>query len=125
MSFDRLNVFQKAYDLSLTVHKRSLSFPKLEQTELASQLRRSSKSICANIGEGLGKQASAKDVVRFVRMAIGSCDETRIWLKYARDLGYVSAEEYQQLHEGYCEVGKMLSGLAKYWAARGNPPSSV
>ncbi len=89
----------------------------MEQTELASQLRRSSKSICANVGEGLGKQASSKDVVRFLRMAIGSCDETRIWLKYAKDLEYISIEEYQQLHEGYCEVGKMLSGLIKYWSA--------
>ena len=50
--------------------------------ELASQLRRSSKSICANLGEGMSKQASSKDVVRFLRMALGSCDETRIWLKY-------------------------------------------
>ena len=122
MSFDRLSVFQKAYDLSLVIHKRSLSFPPMEQTELASQLRRSSKSICANVGEGLGKRASAKDVVRFVRMAIGSCDETRIWLRYARDLGYITPGEYGQLHEGYCEVGKMLSGLVKYWTTRGNPP---
>ena len=118
MSFDRLHVFQKAYDLSLTIHKRSLSFPHIEQSELASQLRRSSKSICANMGEGLGKQTSAKDVVRFLRMAIGSCDETRIWLKYANDLGYITSQEYGWLHDGYCEVGKMLSGLIKYWSAR-------
>lgn len=121
MSLDRLSVFQKAYDLSLTIHKRSLSFPKLEQIELASQLRRSSKSICANVGEGLGKQASSKDVIRFLRMAIGSCDETRIWLKYARDLGYLDPGEYEQLHDGYCEVGRMLSGLVKYWAGRAKP----
>ena len=73
MSFESLSVFQKAYALSLTIHRRSLSFPRIEQSELASQLRRCSKSICANIGEGLGKQASEKDVVRFLRMSIGSC----------------------------------------------------
>ena len=116
MSFETLSVFQKAYDLSLTIHKRSLDFPKLEQSELASQVRRSSKSICANIGEGLGKQMSRKDVVRFLRMAIGSCDETRIWLKYARDLGYISTEEHEMFREGYIEVGKMLTGLIKYWS---------
>ena len=76
MLYDRLDVFRKAYDLSLAVHKRSLAFPKFEQFELASQLRRSSKSICANFGEGMSKQASAKDVIRFLRMAIGSCEET-------------------------------------------------
>ena len=106
MSFDRLSVFQKAYDLSLAIHKRSLSFPRLEQTELASQLRRSSKSICANVGEGLGKQASAKDVIRFLRMAIGSCDETRIWLKYAKDLDYITIEEYGDFHEGFARSAK-------------------
>ena len=116
MLFDRLHVFQKAYDLSLAIHQRSLSFPRIEQTELASQMRRSSKSICANIGEGMGKQASPKDVVRFLRMAIGSCDETRIWLRYARDLGYVTSEEYGPFHEGYCEVGRMLTGLIKRWS---------
>jgi four helix bundle protein len=118
MPFDKLEVFRKAYDLSLAIHRRSLSFPVLEQTELASQLRRSSKSICANISEGMGKQASAKDVIRFLRMSIGSCDETCVWLKYALDLGYIESQEYQPLHDGYREVGKMLSGLIKYWSAK-------
>ncbi len=118
MLYDKLDVFRKAYDLSLAIHKRSLTFPKFEQFELASQLHRSSKSICANIGEGMGKQASAKDVVRFLRMALGSCDETRIWLKYARDLGYVSSEEYEPHFAGYCEVGRMLTGLIKRWSGK-------
>jgi four helix bundle protein len=118
MIYERLDVFKKAYDLSLIVHRRSLSFPKFEQFELASQLRRSSKSICANVGEGMSKQASPRDVVRFIRMAIGSCDETRIWLKYARDLGYINADDYERFHEAYCEVGKMLTGVMKRWLAK-------
>jgi four helix bundle protein len=81
-------------------------------------LRRSSKSICANLGEGMSKQASSKDVVRFLRMSLGSSDETRIWLKYAVDLGYIEAEEYERLHEGYCEVGRMMTGLIKRWSAK-------
>ena len=117
MLYAKLDVFRKAYDLSLAIHKRSLCFPRFEQSELASQIRRSRKSICANIGEGMGKQASAKDVVRFIRIALGSCDETRIWLLYARDLGYVKTEEYEGLHESYCEVGRMLTGLVKRWSA--------
>jgi four helix bundle protein len=116
MPFEKLSAFQKAYALSLAIHKKSLAFPRIEQIELASQLRRSTKSICANLGEGMGKQTSAKDVIRFLRMAIGSCDETRIWLRYAYDLGYINAEEYAQYREGYCEVGKMLSGLIKRWS---------
>ncbi len=115
MLFEKLDVFRRAYGLSLAIHKRSLSFPKFEQSELASQLRRSSKSICANVGEGMGKQASARAVLKYLRTALGSFEETRIWLRYARDLGYLSAEEYDEFHEGFCDVGKMLSGLVKRW----------
>ena len=118
MLVNQLDVFRKAYELSLAIHRRSLTFPQFEQRELASQVRRSSKSICANLGEGMGKQASARDVIRFLRMSLGSCDETRIWLKYAVDLGYLKAEEYERFHEGYCEVGRMLSGLIKRWSAK-------
>ncbi len=118
MPFHNLDVYRKAYELSLAVHRRSLSFPRFEQVELASQLRRSSKSICANLAEGMGRQISPGDVVRFVRIALGSCDETRIWLEYARDLGYLPADEFDRFHSGYCEVGRMLNGLVSRWAAR-------
>ena len=116
MPFEKLNVFQKAYDLSIAIHKRSLTFPRIEQHELASQLRRATKSICANLGEGMGKQTSPKDVTRFLRIALGSCDETRVWLRYAYDLGYINADEYAKYREGYCEVGKMLTGLIRRWS---------
>ncbi len=51
-----LEVFRRAYALSLDVHKVSLTFPKMEQYALALQLRRSSKSVCANIMEGFARQ---------------------------------------------------------------------
>ena len=120
MPFHNLDVYRKAYDLSLVVHRESLRFPRLEQYELASQMRRSSKSICANIAEGMGRQVSPKDVISFLRNALGSCDETRIWLEYARDLGYFDAEKFSSLHEPYCEVGRMINGLVKSWQAKAN-----
>jgi four helix bundle protein len=55
-SFEDLDVFQRAYALSLIIHKASLAFPKVEQFGLAEQVRRASKSICANLAEGFGKQ---------------------------------------------------------------------
>ena len=66
--------------------------------------------------EGMGKQGSPKDVVRFVRMALGSCDETRVWLDFARDLGYIDAQIHSQCDEGYREIGRMLTGLVKKWS---------
>ena len=115
MPFHKLDVYRKAYDLSLVVHKQTRKFPAFEQREFASQIRRSSKSIPVNIAEGMGRQMSPRDVVRFLRQALGSCDETRVWLEYARDLEYIDGSRFEELHDAYCEVGRMLNGLIKSW----------
>jgi 23S rRNA-intervening sequence protein len=59
MGFEDLAVFKLAYRLSLEIHRASLSFPAVEQYALGDQLRRASKSICANLAEGFGKQGVA------------------------------------------------------------------
>ena len=55
-TFEDLEVFQRAYRISLEVHRASLKFPEVERHVLADQIRRASKSICGNIAEGFGKQ---------------------------------------------------------------------
>ena len=116
MPYHRLDVYQKAYRLALDVHRFSLDFPKVEQYGLAQQVRASSKSIPVNIAEGMGKQESPADVKRFIRIAIGSCDETRVWLEFARDLGYLKPEQHAALEERYQEIGRMLRGVIKRYA---------
>ena len=87
-----LAVFRRAYRLSLEVHRISLGFPKVEQWALGDQVRRASKSICANLAEGFGRQGrSPADFERFVVMAMGSADEMRVWTRYCRDLGHIDA----------------------------------
>jgi hypothetical protein len=62
-----LEVFRRAYQLSLEVHRASLEFPRIEQWALADQVRRSSKSICANLAEGFAKQSySAAEYRRYL-----------------------------------------------------------
>ena len=117
MPYHRLDVYQKAYQLALEVHRISLDFPKIEQYGLAQQLRASSKSIPANIAEGMGKQGSAAEVRRFIRIAIGSGDETRVWLEFAKDLGYVDSEIHGQFEVRYQEIGRMLHGVIKRYEA--------
>ena len=58
-SFENLEVFRKAYKVSLEIHKKTLVFPKEEQYGLADQMRRASKSICANLAEGYAKRAAS------------------------------------------------------------------
>ena len=71
--FEDLEVFQRAYRLSLEIHRESLKFPEIEQRALGDQIRRASKSIPANIAEGFGKQRlSAAEFRRFLMIAIGS-----------------------------------------------------
>jgi four helix bundle protein len=113
-SFEDLEVFKKAYRLSLEVHRKTLEFPQIEQRALADQLRRCSKSICANLAEGFGKQqASRREFGRFIAMALGSSDEMRVWLRYALDLDYVDEDQWRAWRDGYQEVAQMLQGLRR------------
>ena len=119
-AFEDLDVFRRAYRLSLDVHRKSLEFPPLEQRALADQLRRASKSICANIAEGFSRQGrSAAEFKRFLGMAMGSADEMRVWLRYCLDLGYVDAETWRRWRDEYQEISKMLQGLSRKWQAVG------
>ena len=109
-----LVVFQRAYKLSLEVHKATLCFPKMEQYALGDQMRRASKSICATLSEGYGKKAlSAKEFRRFVFMAIGSADEMRIWCRYALDLNYITPAQWESWRNEYQQIAKMLQAFAK------------
>src|SRR5437660_6812875 len=71
--------------------KESLGFPRIEQFAMADQIRRASKSICANVAEGFAKQRrSSAEYRRYLLMAIGSADELmRVWIRYCLDLNYI------------------------------------
>ena len=112
--FEDLKVFQRAYKASLEIHRMSLSLPEAERYVLSDQMRRASRSICALLAEGFGKQANSKrEFRRYLLMAVGSSDEMRVWLRYCYDLGYIGAEEWQALRDEYEEISKMLQGLVK------------
>jgi four helix bundle protein len=78
-----LDVFRLAYELSLAVHRASLTWPKIEQYGgLADQARRASKSVCSLVVEGVGRQtASSHEFARYLTMAIGSGEEARLWCR--------------------------------------------
>lgn len=115
-SFEDLEVFQRAYRLSLEIHKLSLTLPKEEQYSLADQIRRASKSICANIAEGFGKQnQSSNEFKRFLLIAMGSSDEMRVWVRYCLDLGYMSEDSWKYFSSEYRRVAKMLNRLHNTW----------
>lgn len=109
-----LVVYKKSYSLSLDIHRLTLEFPKIEQYALADQLRRSSKSVCANIAEGFGKQSySSAEFGRFLAIAEGSVIETQTWLQYASDLGYINSTIYERWDMEYYSIKAMLYKLRR------------
>jgi four helix bundle protein len=115
-SFEDLEVYQRAYRLALELHKFSLEFPRIEQFALADQIRRASKSVCANIAEGFARQrSSSADFQRFIVMALGSSDEMKVWLSFCADLGYVTATDVKRMRDDYSIVARMLHGLRAKW----------
>ena len=112
--FRDMRVYQQAFAVSLNVHKASLEFPKIEQYALASQMRRASKSICANLAEGYGKQShSVPEFNRFISMSIGSANEMIVWTEYALALGYITEETFATWSDSFDHIAKMLQKLRK------------
>lgn len=112
--FEKLEIFKCAYRISLIIHKASKKFPKDEQFSLADQIRRASKSVCANIVEGVAKQFHSKpEFKRFLLIAIGSSDEVRMWARYCYDLEYIDQTTWQLWRDEYQQISSMLHGLYK------------
>jgi four helix bundle protein len=113
VSFEDLEVFRRAYRLSLEIHRTSLSWPVIEQRALGDQMRRASKSICANVAEGYSRQKRSKaEFRRFLQMATGSSDEMRVWVRYALDLGYIDEPTWQRWRDEFQIISRMLQTLS-------------
>jgi four helix bundle protein len=108
--FESLKVWQKSHQLMLDIHHELLPLlPKEERYGLNDQIRRSSKSIGANIAEGYGRFYYG-DNVRFCYNARGSLDETLNHVRSAFDLNYCPEELYQKYRREIDEIRKMLNG---------------
>ena len=109
--FRDLKVYQLAYRLAMEIFELSKSFPPEEKFSLTDQVRRSSRSVAANIAEGYRKKQYVKMFVSKMADADGEATETQVWLDFARHCGYVSPERQRELTSGYEEVGRMLGGM--------------
>ena len=111
-----LAVFRRAYAVSVMIHRASLQFPKSEQYGgIADQLRRSSKSVCALLAEGAGRQAGSEtEFRRYVVMALGSAEECKLWCRYTVDLGLAEEAIAAAWQAEYGEIARMLVGLRKH-----------
>ena len=105
-----LQVWSKAYSLTLELYKVSRNFPREELYGLTSQMRRAAISVGANLAEGCGRRSNA-EMGRFVRIAMGSAAELDHHLLLCKDLGFMADVDNRRFSANLAEVRKMLSGL--------------
>src|SRR5262249_1947730 len=101
--------------MALEVSTLTRMFPKSEQYELGRQVRASARSIPANIAEGWAKRHSPAEFRRHLQIAIGSCEETQVWLEFALDEGFLSAEKREHCRTEYSRIGFLLQRLWQNW----------
>lgn len=106
-----LKVYQLSYKLAMEIFFLSKAFPREEIYSLTDQIRRSSRSVAANLAEGFRKRRYPNMLVSELTDCDGEATETQVWLDFALDCGYLSKEHRDRLTLGYEEVGKMLNGM--------------
>lgn len=114
-SFRDLEVYKESYELMILAHQAAKKLPTFEQHELASQIRRASKSCPANIAEGWAKKRFEKEFKRHLDIAIGSANEMEVHLETAKDLDYLSQEVCDPLLRRYNYLGGKLRNLQNNW----------
>lgn len=114
-SFRDLEVYKDSYQLMLDVHREVKNLPLFERNDLASQMRRASKSSPANLAEGWAKRRFEKEFKKHLDVAIGSANEMEVHLEVARDLGYLQKEVCENLLERYKLLGGKLHNLRNNW----------
>ncbi len=112
-TYKDLDVYKLSYEMALEVFKVSKGFPKDEIYGLTSQIRRSSRSICANIGEGYRKIKYPKYFLSKLIDIDGEYTETLIWIDFAKDFNYIDNDTYRHLSQQYSRIGSMLGQMIK------------
>lgn len=113
-SYTDLQIYKDAYKLSLDIYKSTQKFPKEETYGIISQIRRAAVSVALNIAEGYGRQ-SKEEFRRFLKISLGSNNETMTLLELSKDLEYLNIEEYQKLKNEYILLGKRIHKAIECW----------
>ena len=113
MMYYDLEAWKVSMDLAQKIYELTAAFPKEELFGICSQMRRAAVSIPSNIAEGSARQ-SAKDNVRFLKIAAGSLAELETQVVLAQRIGFLSSENAEHLKELLSRCGRLLGGLATY-----------
>ena len=94
----------------MELYGASRTWPKDERYSLTDQVRRSSRAVCANMAEAWAKRPYPKHVVSKLSDAHGEAEESVVWVRFARDCGYLDGESASRLSNAYRHI---IGGLIK------------
>lgn len=95
----------------MEIFEKSKLFPKEETYSLTDQIRRCSRSVCANLGEGYRKRRYPKHFINKISDSDSENSETQVWLHFSLACKYITNEEYGDLNNKSLEVGRMLNHM--------------
>lgn len=113
MDFHELLAYQKAFQLAMDIFEISKSFPKEEKYSLTDQIRRSSRSVCAQIAEGYRKREYPKFYKSKFIDADGENSETQVWLQFAWNCQYINESAYKLFLSKSDELGRLIGNMIK------------
>lgn len=108
-----LDVYRLAYDLSMDLFRLSNDWPDVEKYSLIGQIRRSSRSVCANLREAWAKRRYEAHFVSKLTDCDGENSETDTWLDYAMDCGYLDKKKHGDLVKQVAQIGGKLGAMIK------------
>jgi len=106
-SFYDLIVYKKAFNLAMKIFEISKKFPSEEKFSLTGQIRRSSRSVCANLAESYKRRMFKKYFISKLNDVECGSAETQVWLDFTFNCAYISAEKYEELTNENNEIGKL------------------
>ena len=109
-----LEVFKKAFDASMTIFQVSKAFPKEETYSLTDQIRRLSRSVCANLAEAWRKRRYPASFASKLADRESEAAETQVWLEFAVNCEYLDKQTARELYRTYDRVLATLVGMATH-----------
>ena len=106
-----LDVYKLAYEQAMELFNLSKSFPSEEKYSLTDQVRRSSRSVCANLREAWAKRKYIAHFTSKITDCDGENSETETWIYFAKDCQYINLEDHNILIEKNRIIGKMLGNM--------------
>ena len=117
-SHAELEVYRKAFDAAMQIFELSKKFPKEETYSLTDQVRRASRSVCANTAEAWRKRRYEAAFASKLSDAEGEAAETQVWLQFAVKCAYLERDAAASLYQTYDEVLSILVDMihhAEQW----------